>query len=592
MDNNLEKNYSTTENKDFDIGYYLSLFARKRWIFLTILAVTMTLSAIYTFKQTPIYRATTTILIESPTSSLSLSETQKVRVSPQIYGAAYYNTQYKILESLMLVKRVHEKLNLPYPIEKLQSMISVEPVRKTRLVSINVDHKDPVAAAAISNMIAGEYINQNVESMLFMSKEILKSFPKEAENIKKHTLYGQFNELSEEDSIESLPPIAQDPLLRSLKNQKVGLQTQLVQLGSRYKNKHPKMIVLNSELAFVNEKIETETDRILKSVKADLAGRLQANNVRVINYAEVPKRPIKPQKTKSMVYGFLISSLLSIGVIFFTEYLDDTIKNQDDIEKTLGLPYLGCFSSIPETDRSTDSAIDFNVLDKKSDPSIAIRNIKTNILFSAAQERSKTLLITSTTPQEGKSFLSSYIAFAFAKDGKKTLLLDLDIRKPSLHTIFSKKRAPGITNLLVEDIELDNLIHKTKYDNLSLITAGASTPNPLELLNSDKMKDFMCQISNRFEKIIIDSSPGFFLPDAVNLSRLANMTLFVTKSGAISKDALLKLKGRFLSAGTLPIGVVLNFFEMKKHLPYHNKYYYSYYKRYYSSDTNDSKPIK
>lgn len=575
------KNDYPLHEEEFDLKRYFVLIFRKRWMLLPIFSIVMVSTLIHTFKQVPIYRATATILIERPSTSLSLSATRRVKLAPSLYGDDYYNTQYKILTNLTLAKRLRGALNLPFSAERLRGMIVVNPVRKTRLVDVSIDCEDPRMAREIANTLVRLYIEQNVENMLFMSKEILKAFPDTAKEIEQYTVYGQLKELSREESLESLPSIAYDPLLAELKRKKIDIESGLATLSKRYKHKHPKVATFNAQLKFIDNKINIQTGRILRSVQADLAGRLQANNIRVINYAEVPKKPIRPEKAKNILYGLFISTFFGISLILFTEYLDDTIKNQDDIEKKLGLPYLGYFPLIKKRRESLASG-DFTGLDKDSDASNSIRNIKTNILFSAPEEELKTILVTSTMPQEGKSFLSAYIAFCFAQSGIKTLLLDADIRRPSVHKFLGIERVPGLTNLLVEKRNLVDVIRKSKYDNLYILPTGNKAPNPVELLSSQKMRSLLDGFSDMFEKIIIDATPGLLLPDASVLAKAADATLLVAKAGAVTKTGFANLKDKLSGADAKIIGVVLNFFQVEKHSHYQHKHYYSYYKNYYS----------
>lgn len=592
MSDNDERNYFLQE-REFDAKRYISVFFRKRWMLFSIMSIVMVITVIHTFRQTPTYRATATILIETPTGSLSISETQKASVVPQIGSKDYYSTQYAILSSEMLSKRVCQGLKLSFPPSVLREMISVDPVRNTRLVNVSVYYQDPAMAAKIANTLVGVYIEQNIESMLFMSKEILKAFPAEMEEIEKHTIYGRLKELSNKDALESLPPIAHDLLLQSLKTEKVRVETELATLSKTYKERHPKVANLKAELNFIENKIDIETDRILRSVKEDLAGRLQANNIRVIDYAETPKNPIRPKKLKNVLYGLLFSVFLGMGIILFTEYLDDTIKNQEDVEGKLNMPYLGYFPEIKNDANFASPPHKFNLIDKNMEFSTSIRNVRTNILFSAPSDKLKTILITSTLPQEGKSFFSSYLAYTLAKTGSKTLLVDGDIRKSKIHGLFGLNRVPGITNLMVEDLNPDNVIRKTDYENLYILTAGSSTPNPLELLGSDKMKRLLENLSSKFEKIIIDSPPSLMLSDSLVLSKISDATVLVTKSGTIAKDAFYRVRDKFKVSNSKVLGVVINFFHIERHSYYYkDKYYHKYYKSYYSSDENGADQAK
>ncbi len=591
----LEKDY-TFQDENIDLKEYLYTIFKRRWILFSIISIFMVIDLIYTFKQTPIYRATSLALIEKPSYASQYTSGAKEVVTPEIRDRDYYSTQYEIIKSRMLAKRVVKSLNLgsmegfsgESPESTFQGMISVEPVKNTRLVSVSVDYKDPIMATKMVNTLVALYIGQNIENMLFMSKEILKAFPEDAKEIERNTIYGQLKDISKEEAVESLPSIVNNNILQQLKTEKIGVETELANLSRRYKENHPKMVALNTKLKFINDKIELETGRILSSLRADIAGRLQVNNIRIIDYAQVPRSPIKPQKAKNILLGLFFSTFLGIGIIFLMEHLDDSVKNQEDVESRLGIPYLGDFP-ILKTILPSLKFIPHKLdeIDKNVDASEAIRNIRTNIIFSVPKDSLKNVLITSTLPQEGKSFLSSYIAFSFAKNGFKTLILDADIRKPRMHKFFEIERAPGLVNLLVESVPLEAAIKKTPYDNLYVLPSGSKTPNPQELLSSVKLDELIQKLSGSFEKIIIDTPPSFNIADALVLSRLSDMVIFVTKSGTVSKDALIKIKDKFSATGSRIAGTIINFSEMEKNSYYKYRYYHKYYKDYYSSDEDE-----
>jgi capsular exopolysaccharide synthesis family protein len=577
--------YESQLGEELDLKRIFLILWRKKWILVSIFLIVMSLTAIRTVQQTPIYIATATILIDNPNTSLSLSATQKVRLSPRIGGKEYYNTQYSILESTMLAERLVADLTEKSPeislspdmiIEKL----SVDPIRKTRLVNISIEDPNPVTATTIANTLVDAYIEQNIESMLFMSKGILKAFPNEANEIEQHSVYGQLKALSREESVESLPSIAQNTIIQKLKGQKIEIEGNLSNVLKRYKDKHPTVIALRSQLDFVNNKISSETDKTLKIIQADLAGRLQANNIRVIDYAKIPEYPAIPDIPKDIGYGLLFSFFLGALFIFLSEYLDNTIKNHKDIERQIGLPYLGYFPFVRI--KSGDLDI-FETLSKNSETIPAMDYIQTSIRFSALKGSIRKIVVTSTIPKEGKSLLSGFLSYDFAKNGEKTLLIDSDMRRPSAHKYFGIDRTPGLTNLLVENISWRNIIRKTKHDKLYVLPAGSQTINPLGLLNSDKMKEFINEASLDFDKIIFDTPPGFHIPDALVVSELSDMVIFVIKSNMVSKEAVLKLKERFALSNIIFFGTILNFFQSKKHAYYQYDKYYSTYKKYYAN---------
>ena len=587
-------------DEGFDLKKYFFLIFKKRWIFISILSVVMVFDIIYTFKQTPMYRATSLIMIEKVSSGYLASRSAREEVVPRTEEPDYYNTQYEILKSRMLAKRVSKKLALKsnedfakyeFPENALAKMIRVEPLRNSRLLKLSVDYKDPVMATTLANTFATSYIEQNIESLLFMSKEILKAFPEDAKEVERYTIYGQLKDISQQDAIDTLPSVVNNSLLQSMKSERVSLDKDLVDLTKRYKDKHPKIVALRTKLKFMNDRIALETDKVVSSIKADLAGRLQANNIRVIDYAEVPRKPVSPNKPANIFFGLFLSICLGLGTILFMEKLDDSIKGQEDVER-LGLPYLGDFPCLKNIDASQADLTSFADIEKSQDAYEAIRNIRTNIIFSVPVDKLKTILVTSTLPREGKSFIASYLAFSFAKNGFRTLIIDADLRKPRLHKLFGLGHKHGLVNMLVEGAALEDVITKTPWQNLFVLPAGSKTPNPLELLSSEAFVSIMEKASGMFDKIIIDTPPSYHMSDAYALSKLSGLVVLVAKYGMISAKIFDKLKQKFESmAGSKICGVIINFSEDAKRTYYRYKYYHKFYKNYYtgteSSGDND-----
>ncbi|GAF93777.1 unnamed protein product, partial [marine sediment metagenome] len=166
-----------------------------------------------------------------------------------------------------------------------------------------------------------------------------------------------------------------------------------------------------------------------------------------------------------------------------------------------------------------------------------------------------------------------------------TLILDADVRKPNMHRLFNIERSPGLTNILAESTPIESVIKKTTFENLWVLTAGSKTPNPLELMGSLEMSSLVKELMLKFEKVIIDTPPSLMISDALVLSKISDATIFIAKSGGVSKEALIKMKEKFTSGNARILGAILNFFEVKKHSYYYKyRYYHKYYKNYYASN--------
>lgn len=214
----------------------------------------------------------------------------------------------------------------------------------------------------------------------------------------------------------------------------------------------------------------------------------------------------------------------------------------------------------------------------KSNASEAIRTLRTNLQFASIDRKIKTILVTSSTPSEGKSFIAANLAIAFATTGKRVLLVDSDIRKGRQHHIFGLHNKKGLSNLLLKDINesYTSYIYETKIPNLNLIFKGTTPPNPSELLNSGKNKQLIEILKEKYDIVIFDGAPVNGLPDSLIMSTLVDGVIIVTKASSTSTKLLLETKKGLENVGANILGTVLNQTESKK-----NRYYGGYYGSYY-----------
>lgn len=314
-----------------------------------------------------------------------------------------------------------------------------------------------------------------------------------------------------------------------------------------------------------NKIAEVFTDEITKIYKLD--------NVSQLSVAEIPEYPSNNTLTRDILLALVVAMLGVTGFAFLKFYLDDTVKHNDDIEKTFGLPVTGKVSK--ETTGLGKNGSKDEVIVKKSPKAIVSENIKslrTNLQFTAIDKETKTILITSTNPSEGKSFVSANLATSFAQADKNVLIVDCDLRKGRLHTLFKVLNRKGLSNLLTDDLKnMDDYIQKTGIKGLHIITCGTYPPNPSELLASSKNKRLVSRLRMKYDVVIFDGAPITGLADSVILSRLMDGTLVVVKDGNTAKNDLMAAKDALGKVNAKNVGVVFN---MVKHRGSSYNYYY------------------
>ena len=302
----------------------------------------------------------------------------------------------------------------------------------------------------------------------------------------------------------------------------------------------------------------------------------QLNNISIIDKAQVPKEVSNNTLKRDMLLAVFIGVFLSLGIIFVIYYFDDSIKLNENIEEQLGMPLI---AKIFKSDiRNKKNIKKYELILEKNPKSVvseSIKTLRTNLQFSSVDDDVKTILITSSLPGEGKSFVSSNLAVAFTQTGKRVLLVDCDMRKGRQHKIFKISNIKGLSNLLIDDInKYENYINKTHIDKLYLITRGSIPPNPSELLNSKKNKVLINLLKEKFDVIIFDGTPCNGIPDSIIMSNLVDQVLLVSSEGSTPRSAFEAAKDSLLKVNAPIAGSILNNVN-KKSSSYGR--YYSYY---------------
>lgn len=281
------------------------------------------------------------------------------------------------------------------------------------------------------------------------------------------------------------------------------------------------------------------------------------DNVHILDVAIEEDEPYNINVAKSSIIGGLLGLVLSSGIFFVIYYFDRTAKSVEQVEEVLQMPILG---SVEETKNLKEELV--VATNPKELISEQIRTIRTNLQFTSADEKIKTILITSSIPSEGKSFISSNLATAFAQNNKKVLIVDCDMRKGRVNKIFKISNRIGLSNLLAykEDDEenLEDYVFKTKIDNLYIIPRGKVPPNPSELLNSQKTAKLISLLSEIFDYIIFDGPPVNGLSDSLIMSDFVDRTIVVTSLNSAPIELLESTKKMLTNVNAKVAGVIVN----------------------------------
>jgi len=468
------------------------------------------------------------------------------------------------------------------------------------------------------------------ERLSELSKNLTKSETARKELL---AIYNQVKNIKKED-LETIPMIVENASVDSVNQKILAAEQKISELSKKYGPKHPKMITVNNELKNLKEKkyqtlaaavqtiqneyllaksnerdlrellertkfqagilgersiqlnilqrkVDTNRylyDALIKKMKEKgITERSQSVNVWVIEKAQLPKFPAKPRKKRNILLGIILGLFGGIGIAFFLEYLDNTVKTPEDVEERFNIPVISTIDLF----KSKDENIVQNVF-KETSSMIAesFKGLRTSVFLSSAENPPKSLLITSMTPGEGKSSVAACLAASIAQAGKKILLIDADMRRPVQHKNFSCENIAGLSSLLAGVSKEDESIHKNMLENLDLITAGPVPPNPSELLSSVKMKNMLTKFSDSHDMIIIDTPPLVSVTDPAILSQNVDGVIIVTWSGKTTHEILGKGLKQLEEVGAPLTGLVLNRFNARK-----SGYYYNYGDYYYSSES-------
>jgi capsular exopolysaccharide synthesis family protein len=573
----------------------------------------------------------------------------------------------------------------------IRSGIIVNPVKNTKIVDISYMSTNPEFAALIANSVAQAYIEEMLEMRMSFSRHSIEWMTKKAEEeksrledaerglqsyMKSHDiitlqdrialtpekltalntqlieaeakrkelelLYNQVTRVSQKDA-ETIPAVASDLTLQSLRSQTIQAEQDLKELSKKYGQKHPSMIKAREDLKILQERKQLEIKRIIASIKNeyDLArakentlrgafssskkeainlnekfiqygilarevetnkqlydalmkgvkeqsvtGELQTLRIWVVEQAKKPGSPVRPRKALNILLGIIVGLFGGGGLAFFFEYLDNTIKSPDEIERRFGLSVLGVVPLLETREGNIEQTV---VKDPQNVIAENYKTIRTAVLLSSADKPPQNILITSMGPEEGKTVTSTNLAITIAQSEYSVLLVDGDLRKPRVHKIFGIENSKGLSTYLAGASSVVNICNGP-IPNLKILPSGPLPPNPSELLASQKMEQLMNALNEKFHIIIWDSPPLMTVTDSFILSKILDGTIIVTRAGKTTYEIVRRgLKGlearREGDRGAHVLGVIINALDLKKS----DYYYHKYYNYYYSSDSESNR---
>jgi polysaccharide biosynthesis transport protein len=453
------------------------------------------------------------------------------------------------------------------------------------------------------------------------------------ERVNKQAVYEQLKGANPaDDSIDNFPIVGANTAVVEAKNQLATLNATKSSYTGRYLDSHPRMVDLNAQIENAKRRLVAERTKVLENIRNDynvllaqersFAGQLQdqqaavneldkkggdykilqrkadserdvyqklvqqqkelsvvansrANNVQLMDRAEVPGAPVLPNPRKDWITAILAGLTIAIGLAFGIEYLDDTVKTPEDIRR-LNLPLLGLVPAV-RGDR-----VPILTQPVPHDFGEAFRSLRTSLVFTSGAQGTRMVAITSSQPLEGKTTTACNLATALALGGSRVLLIDADMRRPGMHKTMGLENGIGLSHILVGQARVRDAVQRTSEPNLLVISAGRTPPNPSELLSSERMKSLLTNLqTGPFDWVIVDTPPVLAVTDAVILAQHVSGVVFVVGSEMTRRVHAQRALETLQAGHPRSVTVVLNRVDFNRNKYYYSRYYGYQYKSYY-----------
>lgn len=668
---NFPTSYDEAEER-IDIRYYLDVIKRRLWILIAVFATVTVSAAVHTFRQTPIYRTMSTLIIEQ-----EIMQQTDPFGSYYTFKALFLQTQVDLIRSDKVMKKAVALLGLPdsqQNIAALKGRVNVKPVENTYLVNISISGQDPHQITREANAVADAFIQYSMEdkqeasrdSYTWLSEQlaVLKAKVKKSElellkfkqqesivslekrqslieenlsathrklmeaSMKSLELKTTLDELKKHENrpelMESLPQILESESVGALKSDLSRLNVELAKLSRKYKPKHPKIVTIKTQINRIRQRLIDEIQKQVKGIeieyqisktneeaiarnldtlkresmelshqaiqygvlkreaesnnqmftallgsmkKVDVTASMTPKNIRLVDAAKVPSSPISPDNRRNLLMGVALGLGLGLGLCFLAEYMDDTIKDENDLLTHIKGNFLGLVSKenrkkIKGIQDLPDSLIQ------------SYRNIKTILTFYKQEHVLKTIMVTSSMSGEGKTTTVAALGRLFAESGIKVLIIEADLFRPQLRKLMHIESEIGLSDYFLHDRKKEDIIFETDIANLSILPSGLIPPNPRIVVESEKLPTLLKELNSVYDLIIIDTPPLNAFIEISFLCPLVDGVAMVVKAQKTTRQMVKKMMGILTAGRANMLGFILSQVPKTRHEKY---YYYSHY---------------
>ncbi len=605
---------------------YWRIIRRKKWVIFFTASLTVISTYIYTSLQTPVYKAAAVVKVE-PQKTIP-------GVAVDVSGWDMYsmiNTEVKVIKSAVVAERTALKLNFIDEnitesrkheiIGSLQSMVNAERVGDSNLIQITATSNDPRKTASVANGTAEVYIEKGIEDRTRRARELREFIERQMGDS-----YAKLKE-SEENLRVFTEKSGAKGVGGFLASRLVDLETKKSELLKKFTQHHPEVRKLSDQISAVEEQMkllpkeELEYARLSRELKineelytllakrykeAEIAEADREQSAFIVTPAFEPKSPVSPNKTMNLAVGSFIGIMFGFVLALFFENLDTSIGTIEDVEAYLGVPVLGIIPFEAPTKIKTSKKDDkvsaqrslMIIYHSNKSPFVeSYHTLRTNLQFTHFKEKGNVLNFTSSGISEGKTITAINFAIASAQSGVKTILIEMDLRRPLLHKVLGLPRTPGISDgvlgkpfhdvvrgtadLMLGELAVEKIIDFPGIENLKIITCGEIPTNPIDFLNSISTKNLIRTISQNFELVVLDTPPVLLFADPLIVSSFCDATILVYQVGRMSRTAIKRAKDQLLGVKANLIGLVFNGVKGTD-IQHHYGFYYTY--KYYHKE--------
>lgn len=522
-----------------ELRQYLGILRKWAWLIVLTTAIAAGSSYFYSRGIPRTYRAETTLLVgQALKNSLPSASDPYYQPDTSSYAQAYalLATQPQILQATA------DAIQWPGQWQDLYYKVSASSAQGSQLLRISVSDNDPKVAKTIADEITHQLILQGPISEQQKQAEDQRAF-----------VTTQLTQLK-------LQIETNQKTLTNLTNQ-AALETNATKLND-----------LNTRISALQAKIDSwQTNYANLSTVLNNSSSLFLT---VLAAAQEPTAPVSPNVTQNILFAAIAGLVISGAAILLLEYLDDTVKDADDAQRVVKFPAIGAITRIANVQDLSDSLI--TVKHPRSPIAEAYRVLRTNLRFTGIENPSGALLVTSAGPGEGKTTTAANLAVTLAQAGRRVILLDTDLRRPTIHKIFGLSNDIGLSSLFLGDApSLEGVLQPTAIEGLNVITSGPIPPNPAEVLDSKQMNSILESLRAQADMLILDSPPVLAVADASILGSRCSGAVLVIDSGRTRSDVCRRAVETLNKTNVKVYGVVLNRLAQRRAAGYYYYYYYS-----------------